>query len=168
MSGESSNRDFPAFTRWVAKRFGARAEQVRPPQELVTAARDARDEILRATQAPDEIEVLNVVAAADFTETRRPTDLTTARGYCVSFAFDESGGANARGVCVRVQCPERLIGCSEGRSPALWKGAERFELGEFDADGNAIGTLPPGVDITLADLAQGQVKLQEPSSADVV
>jgi hypothetical protein len=168
MSGESSNRDFPAFTRWVAKRFGSRTEQVRPSEELVTAARDARDEILRATQAPDEIEVLTVMAAADFTETMPPATMTTARGYRVSFAFDESGGANASRVCVLVQCPERLIGCSEGRSPALWKGALQFELGQFDADGKAIGTLPAGVDITLADLAQGQVKLQEPSSADVV
>ncbi len=170
MSGEPSNRDFPAFTRWVAKKFGAQAETVRPSEQLAAAARGARDEMLRAraTQTPDEIEVLTVVAAADYTEAMLLTDMTTARGYRVSFAFDENDTAQASGVGVRVQCPASLIGRNEGRSPALWKGAERFELGQFDGDGKAIGTLPPGIDITPADLAHGLVKLQEPSSADAI
>jgi len=39
---------------------------------------------------------------------------------------------------------------------------ERFSLGQFDADGKAIGALPSGVHISMTDFASGKVKLEEP------
>jgi hypothetical protein len=41
-----------------------------------------------------------------------------------------------------------------GRSVYLWYGSTRFELGQFDADGKALGTLPAGIEITLSDFAR--------------
>jgi hypothetical protein len=47
----------------------------------------------------------------------------------------------------------------------LWKDEERFELGQFDAEGKAIGTLPAGVEMSAADFTQGKVKLQAPDAS---
>ncbi len=65
-----------------------------------------------------------------------------------------------------VHCPAELIAALEGKTACLWYGAERFELGEFDGEGKAIGELPPGVEITASDFALGKVKLEEPRTAE--
>jgi hypothetical protein len=50
----------------------------------------------------------------------------------------------------------------ESGTAYLWYGTERFELGQFDGDGKAIGALPAGIEISASDFAQGRVKLEEP------
>jgi hypothetical protein len=67
---------------------------------------------------------------------------------------------------VLVHCPVELISALEGRTAYLWYGEERFELGQFDAEGKAVGELPAGVEITASDFAQGKVKLEEPRPAE--
>ena len=61
-----------------------------------------------------------------------------------------------------VQCPPEKVSQVQGSTAYLWNGSERFELGQFDADGKAIGTLPVGVQISISDFALGKVKLEEP------
>jgi hypothetical protein len=51
-----------------------------------------------------------------------------------------------------------------GQTAFLWNGSQRFELGQFDADGKAIGTLPAGIEITMSDFAAGHIKLEEPDA----
>jgi hypothetical protein len=51
-----------------------------------------------------------------------------------------------------------------GETAYLWNGSERFALGQFDADGKVLGTLPAGVGVSLGDFKQGRIKLEEPSS----
>jgi hypothetical protein len=58
-----------------------------------------------------------------------------------------------------------LIGQVQGQVAYLWNGTKRFELGQFDIDGKAIGTLPAGMQITLSDFATGNVKLEAPGSS---
>ena len=54
----------------------------------------------------------------------------------------------------------------QGKTVYLRNGAARFELGQFDSDGKALGTLPAGIEITLSDFAKGLVKLEAPQTAD--
>ena len=68
-------------------------------------------------------------------------------------------GEGARGV---ERIPERIAEL-QGQTVFLWNGAERFELGQFDSDGKALGTLPAGLEITLSDFKMGRVKLEEPN-----
>jgi hypothetical protein len=63
---------------------------------------------------------------------------------------------------VLVQCPPELIDTVQGETAYLWNGQQRFELGPFDSEGKAIGTLPAGIEISASDFALGNVKLEEP------
>ena len=90
--------------------------------------------------------------------------MTTARGFRVTLAYDEGESPEQSSVCVLVQCPPAMLPNVQGETAYLWSGTERFELGQFDADGKAIGTLPAGVQISISDFASGKVKLEEPGS----
>jgi hypothetical protein len=159
---------FDEFTRWVASRFGPQSSTAATGtregyEALLAAARVARDEMLRATAAGSGyLEVLQLLAAADKSDSPRPPELMTARGFRVTLAYDEGGGSDASSICVLVRCPPELIGSVQGQTAFLWNGTERFELGQFDSEGKAIGTLPAGIEISLSDFTTGRVKLEEP------
>jgi hypothetical protein len=129
-------------------------------EALITAARGAR------YAAPRHVETLQLLAAADRSGVARPPELTTARGFRVTLAYDDGPDGESSSICVLVRCPSELIGRIKGETAYLWNGTERFELGQFDADGKAIGTLPAGIQITLSDFSSGRVKLDEPPPAD--
>ncbi len=59
-----------------------------------------------------------------------------------------------------------MIAQVQGKTVYLWNGTARFELGQFDADGKALGTLPAGIEITLADFTNGRVQLEAPGSRE--
>jgi len=172
--------NFDAFTQWLAAKQKELSAQTRARPEddperyrtLIAAARAARDETLTiggsqanasgtGRQLP-HLEVLYLLAAADKSDSSRPPELVTARGFRVTFAYDEGVAPDASSLCVLVLCPPELIPAVQGKAAFLWSGAERFELGQFDADGKAIGTLPAGIEISLSDFATGKVKLEEP------
>jgi hypothetical protein len=121
---------------------------------LLAAAPSARSQ--------GHLEVLQLLAAADKSDSSRLPELTTARGFRVTLAYEEGRDATEASICVLVRCPPELIDAVQGQSAFLWNGAERFELGQFDSEGKAIGTLPAGIEISLSDFAQGKVKLEEP------
>jgi hypothetical protein len=172
MLKDNSVPSFEEFARWLALRAPQPTLDEARYKRLDAAARDARDEFLTAQRgfapSPDasarygHFEVLQVLAAADNSESPRPADLTTARGFRVTLAFEEGGGGDKSSICVLVQCPPELIESVQGETAYLWNGAQRFELGQFDAEGKAIGTLPAGIEISPSDLAMGNVKLEEP------
>jgi hypothetical protein len=176
MSKDSKVPSFEEFARWLALRSPQPTLDEARYERLRAAARDARDEFLTAQRgigsSPDasaqygHFEVLQLLAAADKSESPRPADLTTARGFRVTLAFEEGGGGDASSICVLVQCPPELIESVQGETAYLWNGAERFELGQFDAEGKAIGTLPAGIEISPSDFAMGNVKLEEPPAGD--
>jgi hypothetical protein len=172
MTSDSTPPDFQAFTRWVASRFAVRAENRKPPENLVAAARAARDATLSATRAAQpnlstsgggrrQIEILQLLAAASMDEGSRLPELSTPRGFRVTLAYDERLGAIGSSIGVLVQCPPNLIEQVQGQTAYLWNGDERLVLGQFDSDGKAIGTLPVGTEITLSDFKSGKVKLEE-------
>jgi hypothetical protein len=174
MSRKPSSPEFSAFTAWLAREVGASASKEAADPEgpryppLLAAARAARDETSsRAmTRAPvGHLEVLELLAAAEKSESSRPPELRTARGFRVTLAYDESGRPSVSSICVLVHCPPELIASVQGQTAYLWSGTERFELGQFDAEGKAIGTLPAGIEISLSDFTQGKVKLEEPPSS---
>jgi hypothetical protein len=185
--------NFEAFTRWLAETSAGRVTtKLNPPsltdpgalgderryQRLLTAARAARDEVLRATTNTEKVEpaepsrehsqleVLQLLAAADRSESSRPPELVTASGFRVMLAYDEGNAVDASSICVLVRCPPELISALQGKSAYLWNGTERFEVGQFDPDGKAIGTLPAGIEVSLSDFALGKVKLEEPPPTD--
>jgi len=172
MSKDSKIPSFEEFARWLAHRAPQPTLDEARYERLRAAARDAREEFLAAQRAivpnPDEsahfghFEVLQLLAAADRSESPRPADLTTARGFRVTLAFEEGGSGDVSSICVLVQCPAELIESLQGEIAYLWNGAQRFELGQFDAEGKAIGTLPAGIEISPSDFAMGNVKLEEP------
>jgi hypothetical protein len=129
-------------------------------ETLMTAARSAR------YVAPRYVEALQLLAASDRSGVARPPELITARGFRVTIAYDDGAEGESSSICVLVRCPSELIGQLKGETAYLWNGTERFELGQFDADGKAIGTLPAGIEITLSDFSSGRVKLDEPPPAD--
>ncbi len=86
----------------------------------------------------------------------------TARGFRVTLAYDEGTGGNGSSICVLVRAPSELIDEVQGQTAFLWNGTERFELGQFDSEGKAIGTLPAGIEISLSDFVTGRVKLEGP------
>jgi hypothetical protein len=137
---------------------------------LLIAARAARDEMLGTNSgiggARPNFEVLRLLAAADNSDDSRPPEMVTARGFRVTLAYDEGNGGDPPSICVLVRCPAEVISAVQGRSAYLWNGTERFELGQFDPDGKAIGTLPAGIEISLSDFAMGKVKLEEPPATD--
>ena len=175
MSKDSNAPSFEEFARWLALRTPPTLDEARY-ERLRAGARDARDEFLTGQRgiAPTadasarygHFEVLQLLAAADKSESPRPADLTTARGFRVTLAFDEGGGGDVSSICVLVQCPPELIESVQGETAYLWNGAQRFELGQFDAEGKAIGTLPAGIEISPSDFAMGNVKLEEPPAGE--
>ena len=90
----------------------------------------------------------------------------TAKGFRVTLAYDDGTAAEQPSICVLVQCPPDQVAQVQGQTAYLWSGSERFELGQFDADGKAIGTLPAGIQITLSDFTAGTVKLEAPGASD--
>jgi len=174
MSREQPPPSFEEFARWVATSFTARSATGDPPQVLLAAARGARDEMLRGRESGghhrglgDErrnVEVLHLLAAASDEGEAAPSELTTTRGFRVSLVYEEDSPSKTSTICVLVQCPANLLERVQGHMAYLWNGSERFELGQFDVDGKAIGTLPAGIEITLSDFARGQVKLEEPEN----
>jgi hypothetical protein len=133
----------------------------------------ARDEFVQArhiaavvdTQpapARGTLEALFLLAAADKAEPSQLPEIITPRGFRVMFGRDETEGAGPASIGVLVGCPTELIAALEGKAVYLWFGAQRFELGEFDGEGKAIGALPVGVQISAADFSTGRIKLEEP------
>jgi hypothetical protein len=173
MPTESVPPAFDAFCRWLVSTAnrpvtsdggpsapkGATAQAARY-EALITAARSAR------YVAPRYVEALQLLAAADRSGADRPPELTTARGFRVTIAYDDGADRESSSICVLVRCPSELVGQLKGETAYLWNGTERFELGQFDTDGKAIGTLPAGIEITLSDFSSGRVKLDEPPPAD--
>jgi hypothetical protein len=166
MSRKSTPPDFDAFAAWLARQDRPSITKLPDDrrEKLLAAARAARDLTLehdRAAAPAGHVEVLQLLAAADESPAR-PPELRTARGFRVTLAYDESGDPAQTSICVLVHCPAELTGRLQGETVYLWSGAQRVELGQFDADGKAIGTLPAGIEISLSDFAQGKVKLEEP------
>ena len=174
MSADKLTPQFGGFTQWLASRpqttaaTAATAELLRHSTvrtqdhypTLLKAAHAARDEVLCAP--PAQLEILQLLAASGGTDSSRPPELTTARGFRVILAYDEGGATTLPSICVLVKCPAELISAVEGKTVFLWAGADRFPLGDFDSEGKAIGTLPAGIDIAPSDFASGRVKLEEP------
>jgi hypothetical protein len=175
MSDNSAPPSFDQFTRWAATKFRPLAPSTDRYELLLSAARAARNEVICAIEAtyrdhpPDRsiernIEVLQLLAAASADDATTPPELTTARGFRVTLAYDDGKGTEHSSICVLVHCPPEMLPYIQGEKAYLWSGSERFELGQFDADGKAIGTLPAGVQISLSDFAMGHIKLEEPPS----
>ena len=175
MSDRSPRPDFSVFTRWLAReearlRPHAGAAEPDAPTNLLQAARNMRDEMLALRQgfvAPQGVlEPLRLMAAADAEPNVRPPELTTPRGFRVTLDFEEGTAASPSSIAVLVQGPDRLREQLVGQTVYLWSGRTRFELGQFDADGKALGTLPAGIEISLADFTSGNVQLEEPMLPD--
>ena len=165
---------FSEFVRWLAARQNADLTDREAPEGLLAAARQAREEWMAASRSSTvqtagadadqaQIEVLRILAAASTDANTRPPELMTPRGFRVTLVYEEEPNANRSSICVMVRCPPEMIGQVQGGTVFLWYGSMRFELGMFDADGKAIGTLPAGIEITLSDFAEGTVKLEAPS-----
>lgn len=163
---------FAQFTRWLARADGALMPAPQPGsarfEQALAAARHARQETLhlagKSATSPrvGNLEVLELLAAADASDTSRPPELTTPKGFRVTLAYDDGGTSTQASIAVLVQCPPDRIAALQGRTVFLWSGEERFELGQFDADGKALGTLPAGLEITLSDFKMGRIKIEEP------
>ncbi len=173
MSDNPSGPDLMTFARWLAANVDERSiadyATQRPSASLVAAARRARDECGRLAEGlgtgheklPSGTgEVLKLLAAADASDSVLPPELTTASGFRVTLANDPGEQSGAATLCVLVRCPTGLIGSIEGQIACLCRSTERFELGQFDAEGKAIGTLPAGVDIALSDFSRGDIRLE--------
>jgi len=165
MSHESKLPDFDEFSRWLASRLSQQSLSAEHFVRLRAAAHDARDEFLLTRQAanPGSVEVLQLLAAAD-RDASLPPEITTPRGFRVSLAYDEGSGQESSSIGVLVTCPPEMIADCAGKTVYLWSGNQRFELGEFDVEGKAIGTLPGGIEITASDFASGNVKLETPDN----
>jgi hypothetical protein len=173
MSTDSAPPNFKEFTRWVRAKVDIQPGSSRGYEKLLAEARTARDHALRtlpydlpsSSIERDYVEVLHLLAASSGDDNSRPPELTTAKGFRVTLAYDEESSRSESSICVLVQSPVELIGRVQGQTAYLWNGAERFQLGQFDVDGKAIGTLPAGLEITLSDFASGNVKLDAPGSS---
>jgi hypothetical protein len=177
MPNERQPSDFRAFAQWVAKRQSTLQAAPDLTDPILIAARRARDEFARALQSvlpmqprnvagSGTMEVLELLAAASTDPNAQLPEMLTPRGFRVTLAYDEGTAADRASICVLVRCPPEMIEYVQGKSVYLWSGTLRFELGQFDVDGKAIGTLPAGIEITLADFATGSVQLEAPSSSD--
>jgi len=173
MSDNPSGPDLMTFARWLATKVDSRGiadtATRRPSASLVAAARRARDESRHLAEdlgtgrglLPAPIgEVLLLLAAADESDAVLPPELMTASGFRVTLASELGVEPGAATLCVLVRCPAGLMDSIEGQIACLCRGAERFELGEFDSEGKAIGTLPAAVDITLSDFSRGIIRLE--------
>jgi hypothetical protein len=169
MPNEPKLPDFDQFSRWLAARVGGQALGAERFDELQAAAREARDEFIeaarRAAPAAEQgsFEVLQLLAAAD-SDAALPPEIITPKGFRITLAYDEGSDTESASIGVLVNCPPELQGLIEGRTVYLWNGSERFELGQFDAEGKALGTLPAGIEITASDFAHGRIKLEAPDS----
>ena len=176
MRPESAAPTFESFLRFLASRYGTMPKGGVAPDRVLAAAREAH-QALSGDASPErsagggnaadrtgiEIEILELLAASSQGITR-PSDLVTARGFRVRLDYRDGTDAEPSSICVLVQCPEQMVDAVQGQLAYLWNGAERFELGEFDVEGKAIGTLPAGIEITLADFATGRIKLEAPEA----
>ena len=160
---------FDVYCRWLAstdRRSGyaddaaAATEREARYETLITAARTTRYSV------PRYLEALPLAAAAERSSATHLPEMITARGFRVTISYEDGSDRDSSSLCVLVRCPTDLAGQLEGETAYLWNGTERFELGQFDADGNAIGTLPAGIQITQSDLSSGHVKLDEPQPND--
>jgi hypothetical protein len=161
--------NFSDFARWVAASQDAVPAEREAPEETLTAARQARDQWVLPTRPyaePTEAEVLQLLAAASTDANSRPPEVMTPRGFRVTLAYEEESSARRSSICVLVRCPPEIIDQVQGKTVYLWSGSTRFELGQFDVDGKAIGTLPAGIEITLSDFARGTVKLEAPNAPE--
>jgi hypothetical protein len=166
--------NFNDFARWVKAKENVGPHNSAAYAELLVAARAARDQALRtrpidlSSSAGERgsVEVLELLAAASTDNTSRPPELMTAKGFRVTLAYDDESNRSQSSICVLVQSPSEMIVHVQGQTAYLWSGTERFELGQFDIDGKAIGTLPAGIEITLSDFATGNVKLEAPGPSD--
>lgn len=169
--------DFAAFTRWLAAQDPQAPPTAEPNDRLRAAARLARDETLRILATPaartprddhagPTIEVLALLAAASAETGSPPPELVTPRGFRVALVFDGGDSTERASICVLVRCPPELIAQIEGHTAYLWSGNTRFELGQFDADGKAIGTLPAEIEITLDDFSGGRIRLEAPGTPE--
>jgi hypothetical protein len=167
MVNHSSPPDFQTFTRWLAQTSSTTVSggmNTSTYDKLLAAARTARDETLRSMPtALPQFEDLQLLAAASQEDDGRPPELTTARGFRVTLAYEEGNAPEGASIAVLVQSPSDMIAMVQGETAYLWNGSERFALGQFDADGKAFGVLPAGVEISLTDFTQGNVKLEEPA-----
>jgi hypothetical protein len=168
MSQETKLPDFDQFSRWLASRPSPQGIDSARFEPLRAAARAARDEYAATRQelphgegAPGSFEVLQLLAAADGAESL-PSEITTSRGFRLTLADEEIGSTEATSIGVLVTCPPDLIDAAVGKSVYLWSGAQRFEIGEFDAEGKAVGELPSGIEIKASDFALGKVRLETP------
>lgn len=170
--------DLQEFNRWLATKAGASGASTEVYQRLLSAARAARDEAIGIVTATGKLsqlvpgrrslETLQLLAAATADDSARPPELTTARGFRVTLAYDDGATLDKASICVLVVSPPELIQEMQGQTAFLWNGTERFELGEFDSEGKAIGTLPAGIEISLSDLTTGKVKFDgQPPSGSV-
>jgi hypothetical protein len=176
MENERPKPDFIDFARWIAARQRVVPALREPTEQMFAAARKARDEVAASrvshlptpgsASGPPIVEVLRLLAAASTDSTSLPPELLTPRGFRVTLAYEEESSLRRASICVLVKCPPQMIEQIQGKTVYLWSGAERFELGQFDADGKALGTLPAGIEITLSDFAKGIVKLEAPSDRE--
>jgi hypothetical protein len=173
MSSNHSRPSFHQFTRWVAVKSVAGGATIEVPEAIREAARATRNDAITvartaivdlslASSTESSVEVIRLLAAASADDNSRPPELMTARGFRVTLAYDEGTSGNGSSICVLVRAPNELIDEIQGQTAFLWNGAERFELGQFDSDGKAIGTLPAGIEISLSDFVTGRVKLEGP------
>jgi hypothetical protein len=176
MFTDNSRPSFYEFTRWVAAKSITRGANIEVPEAIREAARATRDDAITMVRTAivdlsltgsteSSVEVIRLLAAASTGDKSRPPELMTARGFRVTLAYDEGTGGNGSSICVLIRAPGELIDEVQGQTAFLWNGAERFELGRFDSDGKAIGTLPAGIEISLSDFVTGRVKLEGPVSS---
>jgi hypothetical protein len=176
MENDRPAPDFNDFARWIAARQAAVPEFREPTEYLLAAARKARDAVAANQTAhlpipgsatgPTRVEVLTLLAAASTDSNAPPPELMTPRGFRVMLAYEEASSLTRASICVLVRCPPQMIEQVQGKTVYLWSGTARFELGQFDADGKALGTLPAGIEITLSDFAKGIVQLEAPSGRE--
>ncbi len=178
MPGSTTPPDLQGFNHWLWTKADASVASTDAYQRLLSAARAARDEAMsiamlagelsKLAQGGRSVEVLQLLAAATADDSARPPELTTARGFKVTLAYDDGATQDNASICVLVVSPPELIQEMQGQTAFLWNGTERFELGEFDSEGKAIGTLPAGIEISLADLTTGKVKFDGPPTSSSV
>jgi hypothetical protein len=152
--------------RWVAARSKPALLLGEVPALLTAKARDERGALLTDAPAKRVLEPLLLLAAGSMEEADRPPELTTARGFQVILAYDDGRTAADSSIGVLLQCPPNLIDGLSGKTAYLWSGSERFEIGQFDPDGKAIGSLPAGIEIRVSDFTSGKVQLETPDSPE--
>lgn len=176
MENDRPAPDFSHFARWLAARQAAAPASPEPTELMLAAARKARDDFAASRVSnpltpgsearPAIVEVLKLLAAASTDTNSQPPELMTPRGFRVTLAYEEESSVRPASICVLVRCPPQMIEQVQGKTVYLWSAAVRFELGQFDADGKALGTLPAGIAITLSDFEKGIVKLEAPSDRE--